>query len=407
MRISCDEAVKCFSELMKTEWSKLSESDTRSKIIDPIFTKCLNWQETDIVREEHDDTGYVDYLFKIRNLNYFVVEAEKNGTYFTIPITYNLRRRCDIGGAISKDETIRKALIQTQRYCIAHGVRYGVITNGDQFIIFEAMKAGGEWEKGNCVVFYNLDDLQKHFPEFWNILSKDAVEKNSFVEVVSREIEEISFYRPMDGVIIKNVRQPRNDLYRYIMPIVDYAFQEITDPDKLDMLKKCYVYEEEFDEVDKLLKSEFSRKTPMLYTEADIKRITQSKKTSGVFQRDFYKSIDNLGKGYEEPILLLLLGGVGAGKTTFIHRFFHVVLPEAEKEKNLWFYIDWREGPTDVSKIKPYILQCIFTELNQKYEKTVSKLKTEFGFSDLSRLKRNQTHVCDLESNRACFVFSC
>src|SRR3989337_1088294 len=224
MRISCDEAVKCFSELMKTEWSKLSESDTRSKIIDPIFTKCLNWQETDIVREEHDDTGYVDYLFKIRNLNYFVVEAEKNGTYFTIPITYNLRRRCDIGGAISKDETIRKALIQTQRYCIAHGVRYGVITNGDQFIIFEAMKAGGEWEKGNCVVFYNLDDLQKHFPEFWNILSKDAVEKNSFVEVVSREIEEISFYRPMDGVIIKNVRQPRNDLYRYIMPIVDYAF---------------------------------------------------------------------------------------------------------------------------------------------------------------------------------------
>jgi D-lyxose ketol-isomerase len=77
MRISCDEALKRFSELAENDWPKLTEADTRSKIIDPVFTQCLNWQETDFVREEHDSSGYVDYLFKIRNRNSFVVEAKK------------------------------------------------------------------------------------------------------------------------------------------------------------------------------------------------------------------------------------------------------------------------------------------------------------------------------------------
>ena len=77
MRIGPDEALKNLTNLMQEKWASLSESDTRSKIIDPTFTKCLNWQETDFFREEHSDTGYVDYLFKIGKKNAFVVEAKK------------------------------------------------------------------------------------------------------------------------------------------------------------------------------------------------------------------------------------------------------------------------------------------------------------------------------------------
>jgi hypothetical protein len=383
MRLSCDEGLKAFSELAKNEWPKLSEADTRSKIIDPLFTKCLNWQETDFLREEHDASGYLDYVFKIRNLNSFVVEAKNNGKSFNIPVSFNFRRRYSIGGAISKDETIKNALIQTQKYCVGHGARYGVITNGDQYIIFDAMKTGDNWEKANCIVFYNHDDIQRHFNEFWNILSKDAVEKNSFLEIVSKEIEEMTFTRPIDNVIIKNIRQSRNDLYRYIAPIIDYAFQEITNPEKRDMLKQCYVYEEEFDEVDKYLKSEFAYVMPTIYDLHDIKKIAQDKRGSGVFQRDFYRSIEKLGKGYGEPILLLLLGSIGSGKTTFIYRFFNVVLTETEKEKKLWFYVDWREGPTDVSQIRPFLLKCIVDEFYRKYEKIAAHLKDEFALDEI------------------------
>lgn len=384
MRISCDEALKRFSELMKNEWPKLSEADTRSKIIDQIFTKCLNWQESDFSREEHAGTGYVDYVFRIRNRNSFVVEAKKKGHHFNIPVSYNFRRRYQVGGAISRDKAIRDALTQAQGYCVGHGVRFGVVTNGDQYIIFEAMKPGDVWEKGNCVIFYNLDDIWRHFNEFWNILSKDAVEKNSFLEIVSRDIEEMSFTRPIDNVVMRNVRQPRNNLYRYFTPIIDCAFQEITHPEKLDMLKQCYVYEEEFGELDKSLKKEFELKMPILYDEHELRKIVQGKKTSGVFQRDFLSNIEKLAEDYGEPILLLLLGSIGSGKTTFIHRFFNIVLTEEEKETKLWFYIDWREGPTDISEIRPYILTRIIDEFYNKHARIATRLKNEFSLDDFS-----------------------
>ncbi len=384
MRISPDKALRNLQKLIREDWSNLSESDTRSKMIDPLFIQCLNWQETDFRREEYDGNGYLDYIFRIRDRNFFVVEAKKEGHYFTIPITYGLRRRHQIGGVISKDETIKKALIQTQKYCIAHGVRFGIITNGTQYIIFEAIKTGDEWENGSCIVFYNLNDIVDHFNEFWNILSKDAVEKNSFLEIVSRDIEEMRFERPVDNVIIKNARRPRNELYRYIAPIIDYAFQEITHPDKLDMLKQCYVYEEEFEDADKSLKSEFTSKMPIIYSIEEIKKIVQDKKTSGIFQKDFFRNIEAMGKGYGEPILLLLLGGIGSGKTTFIHRFFKVVLTDAEKERILWFYLDWREGPTDIKEIRTFMLKKIVNEFYNKYQSIAQRLKSEFYFDEIS-----------------------
>ncbi len=132
-----------------------------------------------------------------------------------------------------------------------------------------------------------------------------------------------------------------------------------------------------------MLKDRFSDETPLLCNETDIKKIVQKQKTSGVFQKDFVKDIEKLGAEYGEPILLLLLGGVGSGKTTFIHRFFNVVL-ENKKQNKLWFYVDWRNGPTNVNEIRPYILNCIITQLEQKYEPLKLKLNKEFNIDELS-----------------------
>jgi DNA-binding PadR family transcriptional regulator len=316
--------------------------------------------------------------------------------YFSIPISYNFRRRYSIGGAISKDEVIKKAMIQAQQYCVAHGAKFGVITNGEQFIIFEAIHNGDLWEKGNCVVFYSQDDIQRHFNEFWNILSKDAVEKNSLLEIVSKDVVEMTFSRPIDDVVVRNVKQPRNNLYRYFTPIIDFAFQEITAPEKIDMLTSCYVYQQEFDEIDKLLKSEFSLDVAKIYSDAEIKKIIQSRSTSGIFQKDFYKNMEKLRQTYGEPILLLLLGGIGSGKTTFIHRFYNIILKEIDKkQKILWFYVDWKLGPTDVNEIRPYILRCILREFYGKYGPIADRLKNEFKIEDVT---------VDLDSIRQLFA---
>jgi hypothetical protein len=72
----CDEAFSKFRELMEREWSSLSESDTRAKILDPLFTQVLGWAEKDISREPYANAGYLDYLFASKGVRWFVLEAK-------------------------------------------------------------------------------------------------------------------------------------------------------------------------------------------------------------------------------------------------------------------------------------------------------------------------------------------
>ena len=380
MRIGPDDALKNLSNFISKQWATLSEADTRSKIIDPLFTQCLNWQEIDFFREEHSDTGYLDYIFKISGKNTFVVEAKNIGYSFKIPTSFSFKRRYKIGSIISKDKSVRDALLQTQAYCYAKGTRFGVITNGTQYIIFEAYRPGEDWENANCVIFYNLDDISRNFIDFWNILSKDAVERNSLVDTVSMDVEELKFYRPIDDVVFKNVRQPRNEMSHQMAPIIDYAFQEITDPDKIEMLRRCYVYGKEFETVDKSLKSFFSADMPPRYKELDLKKIIQDGQTAGEFQKELEK-LSRLSNGsLQEPIVVLLLGGIGCGKTTFIHRFFSVVLTDKEREKRVWLYVNFRDAPLSEDRIKQYILESMLGDFQSKYKTLSEHLRTNLKY---------------------------
>lgn len=52
----------------------LSESDTRSKVIDTLLVGVLGWSENDIQREGHVDSGFYDYRISIAGFN-LVIEA--------------------------------------------------------------------------------------------------------------------------------------------------------------------------------------------------------------------------------------------------------------------------------------------------------------------------------------------
>jgi GTPase SAR1 family protein len=58
--------------------------------------------------------------------------------------------------------------------------------------------------------------------------------------------------------------------------------------------------------------------------------------------------------------MILLLGGVGAGKTTFLHRFFRIILKD--KPNFFWFYVNFGKAPIDASKIEEFIYQKIIEQ---------------------------------------------
>ena len=44
---------------------KVSESDTRVKLIDKILIEVCGWPETNIKRESHSDSGFSDYILTV------------------------------------------------------------------------------------------------------------------------------------------------------------------------------------------------------------------------------------------------------------------------------------------------------------------------------------------------------
>jgi predicted type IV restriction endonuclease len=389
MRITPDQALKNFERISRIQLDNPSEADTRSKIIDPILKECLNWQVDDVYREEYANPGFVDYVLKIGEKNVLVIEAKREGASFKLPITFGFVRNYSLGGVLSKEEPVINAITQTRRYCSDKGVRFGVVTNGDQFIIFEAEKPGKDWKEGNCKVFYNYDDIVRHFIDFWNLVSKDAIENGNLINELSRGSEELKFIKPVDDVRFKNEIESRNELYRYMLPIIDRTFKEITDQKDIDMLRECYVLESEFDELTSTLKTHL-KKDP---AKPSFKEVKQGEEHAGVFHMDFYDKMELLKKSPPEPIICLLLGAIGSGKTTFVFRFFNIVLDEDERETVKWFYVDFRDAPADKSSIRSYILKSILEEFRQKYgdlfNTFLEKLKMEKAeptIEDLSKL---------------------
>src|SRR5690606_4204196 len=85
---SIDQASEAFDVYKKNveEYTAidLTESDTRSKLIDTLFVGVLGWEESDIIREEKVDSGYFDYYISIAGVN-FIIEVKKSLKEFNIP----------------------------------------------------------------------------------------------------------------------------------------------------------------------------------------------------------------------------------------------------------------------------------------------------------------------------------
>lgn len=60
----------------------LTEADTRSKLIDPLFKSVLGWSEAEIRREEPVAKGYVDYVLG-SEYGHILIEPQERSTEAT------------------------------------------------------------------------------------------------------------------------------------------------------------------------------------------------------------------------------------------------------------------------------------------------------------------------------------
>lgn len=352
MRFEVDDGHKVLNDLVQVyrglELADASEAETRFKVIDAILKKVLGWLDDDIVPEDRvandGKTAYLDYYIKT-TAESLVVEAKKARS-FVLPSN---KKAGLLRGFLSEGD-VGDAIQQARDYCIARSAQFAVVTNGSAWVVFPAFRADGvPIGETQAVIFRSLEDIQTRFVEFWELLSRQRVVEGSlFAHFFSTPSVEQS-RRPLTLLSDSAFKISRNNLYPYLEKAIVLAFTDDglqSDPNALEF---CYVMNSERTKFDSRLQMHLLDTKPALnHTSV---RVRASRKEN-FFDKAILESAKRL------PRFFLILGPVGAGKTTFLQFTQQVSAKEAINQKILWLKVDFKKATKEDNP-----REFIYTEL--------------------------------------------
>jgi GTPase SAR1 family protein len=381
--------------------SDLSESDTRSKILDKIIIDVLGWSEFDIEREGWVRVGYFDYEIKTSSFQ-FVVEAKKNFVEFKLPKKGN-----DVKIQSIYDGN-KEVIDQLRSYVFERGLSFGVITNGTQYIIGQFTNIiGKDWKKQKCIFFKDFDDIKKNFDKFYDLLSREAVTKYGHIKITQSEKIGRTIVKD-HGLKRRNVELVRNQISQDLIPIINKVFEEIYNTETLEgkkILEFCYVENKDVKKYNSELGFIFADTPPTF--DKRIVPVQNTQRTQEQLQEQIFAEIGIL------PDPIILIGTAGAGKTTFIKYFTDVLLSDKERKNRPLVYLDFRLYTGQTIRDTKFIYSVIIRQLEDNYPdlklSTISILKAiykneidkkkegtwAYFKDDVSKLNESISHFLD------------
>lgn len=355
-------------KLFSTE-DNLSEADTRSKLIDPLFKHVLGWHESEIRREPSCSKGYADYVFGSET-SYLIVEAKRASPRFHLSAPNKSRRLLLSGPHLLGNKKLKPFVEQAQSYASDFGVPVCMLSNGSQLIAFRAFTTGKPWRNGTAIVFHDRTDIKENFAEFFELFSRDAVISGSLIEAFDRaERQPARLFTPIETVSSPNQELLRNRFWQRIARTMGPLLSDTNDDpqSQLDVIQHCYVTNPLSDQTDQNL-DELLRDTPQGFlTDASFIDLKTGAGGKTAFSHKLADDVYAARKG-----AYILTGGVGSGKTTFLKRFATIVEREFVDKYTAWIHIDFLPiGNVDPSTVdratQAFVYKSIRTQIIKKY----------------------------------------
>mgnify|MGYP001244159996 CR=1 FL=1 len=361
--------------LLKYASEPISESDTRSKIIDILLKDVLGWTEDDIERERYVQVGYYDYEISTSTFR-FVVEAKKTFVELNLP---EKNRKVKLRTIYKSNKEV---IDQIRGYIFQRGLLYGIITNGKQFIIgrFNATD-GSDWQDNDVLIFQNLNTIDSNFIKFYETISKEYVSYYGRFKLFTETNNGKTIVRS-NNLRRKDDELVRNKNSHELIPIITQVFEEIYNIEDLKdekILEECYVKNEDIKKYNSELGFIFSDQPPTFDT-----RINPVQNTAQTYDQ-LTNEITEINNRLPDPIIII--GGKGAGKTTFIKYFIEVILDKGIKKNRPILYLDFRNETESTIKDTKLIYHKLINQLYQNYEvlhlnsikilKTIYKIEIE------------------------------
>ncbi|WP_411279781.1 hypothetical protein [Gemmatimonas sp.] len=357
---------------LSVEGKELSETDTRLKLIDPVFGDGLGWSETYIIREEPVDEGFVDYTFRKTGRNFFLLEAKRVLPNFDLPVRSD-PEIVTIGGAALSDKKLQKAIRQAAGYAPNLGCPFCVVTNGYQYVIFPAIQEL-PLAKRKAVLLADIT-APACFKMLYELLSYDAATGSALRRYFASLEEVETLTTPLSFVDNPDRELTRNRLWSVLNHLATRVLEDRPES-RIEIIENCYITTRETRETDSQLRDLLARQPPRLIRESGSSAV-----------RPFSREKTSIGHALESAIkdrktgVYVLTGGVGSGKTTFLARFQHVVEPALVNEFCAWFKVDFLPSGkppsgtlTGEDDIESFIFRAVRKQIGEGY---ANEIKTD------------------------------
>lgn len=353
-----DQIKKIIEACKGIELASANEAATRLKVVDHVLREILGWTDADISPEERvsedGTTTFADYVLRTANVG-VVVEAKKVGASFDLPAAKRKERlsKSFVSG------TVGEAIIQARDYCRSLSIDFAVVTNGRSWVIFPAQRHDQvSFQDSTAIIFPDIETaLTTDFQEFTDLLSRDSVINGSLEgALIGRQENQLSS-RTLGHLIGSSGRTPRrNPIYPLIQPGIEVAFSDAISELDGDMLERSYVTTGERARFDHRIGMHLARKASLF--DSLPPRPLKSNEQNAL--------VDKINSSLQRtrPLAILVLGSVGAGKTTFLQYTYKVksaqfFLKQRGKPYPHWIHVDFRAF-TSKDSPRDFILRNIF-----------------------------------------------
>lgn len=347
----------------------VNESDVEQKLILPILTSQyplgFGYSKSDFrtkpdIRKINIGKGatqklyYPDYVIIIQGLPVIIIEAKKPG------------------------EDIEEALREARLYASELNSAFPAGINPCSRIIVIDGKTiiSSSWDSKTVDVRVNFNQIDISSEEYTKLVklhSKESIA--SYCDKVFKKIRgKRKFSRPtslLGGNYVRKEEFPENSFGSNLALEYRHLFNPVTTEDRLDIVRYAYVpskrREKHLDPINRIIRAA----RPSSVT--DAKTIEDTTKP-----KEIYTKFNDSSKLKNE--LLLLIGNVGSGKSTFVDYLKEVSLPDDIKEKTVWITIDLNDAPLSKDQIYKWLQNNII--------KTLKTIHNENDFDDLETLKK-------------------
>lgn len=297
-----------------------TEEDAKIQIINRFLMECLGWRPEDIGAEVRHDNGYSDYVLSDQEKARLLVEAKRVGELEIGAQEKAKIRHLKIAGPALTSAI--PGIDQAASYAAPEGLPIALLTDGITWIVFKTFVPEANFKSKQAFVFPTLEAVLSSFSEFFDLLSKSQIRKKIYAAMFDELHNERLLLSqalipavPADDIRIERKSEIAFDLDR----VFEVFFSKLTGDDDEDLLVECFVETRE------------SR-----IADFALEKITASVLGNlAPAEKDISEELAGLVESAVQVVAgqtVFIVGPTGAGKSTFLDRFFQKTLsPRLQK----------------------------------------------------------------------------